>query len=407
MKLTLAVGILSSQTLLPLVSEAKILSNTKLDTDDPRFLEEPPVLRGGSNLVHVASRTATTPFKKKTNKKAVECIPPQGEFTEEDYDLGVLACATSSTTIVGQVCVPTDDSTLGGYCMDPPPLTDADSRDLMLGFNDGKLFRKFCKKGAKTSPFTNCFCYDSDTGSSYVYCFRPQPFDYNGCDTEYSFGQFRYRYDSDGILYYKFNCLAFSSTTVCASLYVQPYCFPGASDCQSCTDLGGIVIDCPSEENQRNYDCSNIEDGIFCTSECKTWPWLENPKEFLCTRIRPAGYCRVLYNGDSCGCTSKDGKLLIDCTDLDKGFFIDTSQKKPWKDLPVIQACAIPKPTKAPKPPKTPKPKKPRQLVSSETPDVDSAERPLIGPMNNLKEALAAANKEDANAEMESSALEN
>ena len=53
MKLSLAVGgILSLQTLLPVVSwEAKVLSNTKLDTDDPRSCEEPPVFRGGSHLI--------------------------------------------------------------------------------------------------------------------------------------------------------------------------------------------------------------------------------------------------------------------------------------------------------------------------------------------------------------------
>ena len=62
MKLSLAVGgILSSQTLLPVVSwEAKVLSNTKLDTDDPRSCEEPPVFRGGSHLMHVGSMCYNT-----------------------------------------------------------------------------------------------------------------------------------------------------------------------------------------------------------------------------------------------------------------------------------------------------------------------------------------------------------
>ena len=56
MKLFLAVsGIISSQTLLPVVSWAKVLTNKKLDTDDPRSSEEPPVFRGGSHLMHVGS----------------------------------------------------------------------------------------------------------------------------------------------------------------------------------------------------------------------------------------------------------------------------------------------------------------------------------------------------------------
>ena len=95
------------------------------------------------------------------SKKDVECIPHQDEFTEEDYDLGLLTCATStSTTIVGQVCVPIDDSTLGGYCMDPPPLTYADGRRLQKRFIDDKLFRTACANPAITdiSPFDSCDC---------------------------------------------------------------------------------------------------------------------------------------------------------------------------------------------------------------------------------------------------------
>ena len=71
---------------------------------------------------------------------------------EADYDLGVLApCATTSSTgttpMVGQVCVPSNDSTLGGYCMDPlPPLTDgAKSRHLLKRFSDEGLFREVCE----------------------------------------------------------------------------------------------------------------------------------------------------------------------------------------------------------------------------------------------------------------------
>lgn len=101
MKLSLVVGVHTTKTLLTILSsEAKVLSTKKLDTNDPCSSEELPVLRGDSNLVHVGSTSATTLFNETTiKKKAIEYIPlPQGEFTEVEYDLGVLACATSTST---------------------------------------------------------------------------------------------------------------------------------------------------------------------------------------------------------------------------------------------------------------------------------------------------------------------
>ena len=111
--------------------------------------------------------------------------------------------------------------------------------------------------------------------------------------------------------------------------------------------------------------------------------------------------------------------VKIECSVDNNEFIIDTSKDNPWKDLPVVQDCKPPtesptfkpteaptfkptkaptlKPTKAPRRKKTPKPKKPRQLVSSETPDVGSAEILLIDPMKNLEEALLGATKEDEN----------
>ena len=64
MKLSVAVGILSSQTL-PVVLEAnKFLSTTKLDSERLRSLEEPPVLRGrkqrvGSTTTHFKTTTTS------------------------------------------------------------------------------------------------------------------------------------------------------------------------------------------------------------------------------------------------------------------------------------------------------------------------------------------------------------
>ena len=166
MKLSLAVGILSSQTL-PVLLEAKVLSTTKLDADGPRSsVEEPLVLRGGNHLVG----STTTPLKttnislqqqQSASKKAVECVPSQEESAEADYDLGVLACATTTTgTTAGQICVASDDSTLGGYCMDPPPLTYDDSRRLLKRFSDDGLLRKYCANPTTTdiSPIDECQC---------------------------------------------------------------------------------------------------------------------------------------------------------------------------------------------------------------------------------------------------------
>jgi hypothetical protein len=84
--------------------------------------------------------STTTPFKttntalqqqqQLVSKKAIECIPSQEESAEADYDLGVLGCSTA-----GQICVASDNSTVGGYCMDPP-ITDDMGRRRFLVFSD-------------------------------------------------------------------------------------------------------------------------------------------------------------------------------------------------------------------------------------------------------------------------------
>ena len=88
MKLSLAVGILSSQTL-PVLLEARVLSNTKLDSDDPprsSDQHEPPVLRGrkqlvGSTATHFKTTTTSLLHHRQTkqqhqqqlvSKKAIE-----------------------------------------------------------------------------------------------------------------------------------------------------------------------------------------------------------------------------------------------------------------------------------------------------------------------------------------------
>ena len=366
MKLSLAVGILSSQTLLPILSEAKVLSTKMLDSDDPRS----PFLRGGSNLMHVGSTTTTTPFKKKTNKKVVECIPPpQGELMEEDYDLGVLSCTTSSTTIVGQICVPSDDSTLGGYCMDPlPPLTYSDGRARQLGTRRVKS----CKNKSCNAPNPND--YDTcglDADFTFVYFSNPP-------GTLTNVNKFFYFYDdSDGT--YLASVREFS--------YLTKSC---GSSCYSCQS-GGKEIDCPPTYY---YYCSSDDDSDNCFNDVTCFQdHYETIYKFICNRERPAGYVRLSYKFSTCASTDVD--KTFDCD----GIIIDMSEDKPFADLPFIkEKCAKPtkaptlKPTKAPKTPKTPKPKKPRQLESTETSDVHSVEE-----MNNLEEAIPAPTKEDAN----------
>ena len=212
MKLSLAVGILSSQTL-PVLLEARVLSNTKLDSDDPPprsssdHHEEPPVLRGRKQLVG----STTTPFKTTTtslqqhrqqqqhqqqlvSKKAIECIPPsQEESAEADYDLGVLGCATTaSSTTADQVCVANDDSSLGGYCMDPPALTyDDTSRKRFLGG-----IRDAIPCSTKQG---NCECVDTNLYKKSCLWFDPVDRDiYVGCYLGFTSFYFSYYYDLSG-----------------------------------------------------------------------------------------------------------------------------------------------------------------------------------------------------------------
>ena len=409
MKLSLAVGILSSQTLLPVVSEeAKVLSTTKLDTDYPRSSEQS---WGGSTLVHVGS-TTTTSLKEATNTKAVECIPPprHGDFTEADYDLGVLECATSTShTISGQICVPSDDSTLGGYCMDPPllPLTDAaENRHLLKQFSDDGFFRKVCEETSSSfSPFDYCSCSVYGAGLAAIDC-RVDPVPYNStCGLETA-TRFAYTYDVDGSLYSAYKYFRFGSAYLKYGRYPQGQCIwaNSGANCERCFNLDDIAQPCPP-----------AQDSVFCrrANGCAFECVNDFSDAFLfgcVTPLRtPAGSCSGVYvTNPFVDCQYVDGSVMIY---LDNGLIIDTSIDNPWKDLPVIQACnapktkapkpkktpkpKTPKPTKAPKPKKTPKPKRPRQLLSSEKSDVDSAEQLLIDPMNNLKEAVAT--KEDAN----------
>ena len=344
--------------------------------------------------------TTTTPFEKKY-KKAVECMPAQGEFKEEDYDLGVLACATTSYTIAGQVCVPSEDSTLGGYCMDPPiPSTYyAEGRHLQKRFSDDKLFLKYCANPASTTiaPLDFCDCSSLETVGR-VTCKSDQF--YPGCDYDIQAG-FTYIYDSAGTVSAKTTSMSLGDQvfpTFRSVLRLQDGCLtPVESSCDGgCTDLDGNKIDCPYL-----YEPDFGDPDENCAFIINVPPFTP----YLCTTARfEEGDCEVLLYVGECTCNSKNGNLNIDCN----GLTISTSQKKkPWKDLPFIQAkCNTPKPTKAPKPKKTPKPKKPRQLVSSETTDVDSAERVLIDPMNILEQAPTATTNEDSNAERDHSTLE-
>ena len=356
------------------------MSTRKFDTVDPRSSEESPALRGGSPLAPVGSTAATTPFKKtRNNKKAVECIPPQGELTEADYDLGVLSCATSRTTIVGQICVPSDDSTLGGYCMDPPPLTYADGQTRLLG----SLKVNFC------------------TSKS---CQSPNPDDYDRCDLDAEF-IFRYQTNPPGTVFafskdFQFKDSAGSNVgTLFYASYANETC---PRYCINCL-VNDEKSDCPPYRYTGGCYLKNPEAlcDLICLNE------YQNRRPFQCKRQRPAGFTKLIYNGKRCDSTNVD--KTFDCG----GSIIDMSQDKPFKNLPFIQAkCNTPKPTKAPqstkapKPLKTPKPKKPRQLVSSKTPYVDSAERFLIDAMNILNKEVSAATEEDANAEKDHSTLE-
>ena len=120
------------------------------------------------------------------SKKAIEYIPsPQGEFTEADYYLGVLACAFSTrTTLAGQVCVASDDSTLGGYCMEDKS-----------GF----------------APINFCDCYYRE---GVIFCSTtPEKVPYNTCELETRTGLLLYLYgDSDGSLYSRTKCYFFDDS---------------------------------------------------------------------------------------------------------------------------------------------------------------------------------------------------
>ena len=391
-------------------------------------------------MQHVSS-TTTTPFNKTRNKeKAVECIPPpQGELTEADYDLGVLSCATTSATIVGQICVPSDDSTLGGYCMDPLlPLTYLDGRQLLKRYSNEGLLLQYCEdKVDKTaiSPIDSCYC-----GPGFLNCrVDSEKVLYRTCDFQTQ-TYISYNYQSDGSLSGASKCItvyapnSVESAAVCYSIYPQGYCyFPSSSGkfCKSCYSGDGTVQECPATGFEyyswsggpqlcgfRLYD----SDFNFFTG--------------CVTELSPKGSCKADYRAnymlDSCRCKNMGESVMIECTILDKDFSIDTSREKPFEYLPLIEATCTPKPTKAPKrtkapkptkapapkptkapapkptkapkPKKTPKPKKPRQLVSSEETlldvDADSAEeRALIDSMNILlDEELTAPTEEDANA---------
>ena len=394
MKRSLPVGILTSQTLLPaVVSEAKALSNKKLDSNHSRSSEEPPIFRGGSNLVHVGS-TITTPFKQQQqqqskSKKTVECIPPrQGEcITEADYDLGVLACATSSTTIVGQVCVPSDDSTLGGYCMDPPPpLTDAteESRHLLKRVSAEGLLRQYCedKDLSIVEPFERCDCQYSPNFVNCVVYDGP----YRTCglisDVQvYSF------YAPDLSLYRAAKVLEFvedgpSGYTLILDYTIFPkgQCYEpssGGLNCKRCFNTEGIEQNCPTVLVD-DVDCiSNVESigdcrfTCFDSSDDSNWTYL-----FGCITERSPARCEATYRNPhrgaySCVCENGAGSVKIDCKGSDLEFSIDTSNADPFEDLPFAQACNIPKPKKTPKPkaPKTPKPQRPSRLQSPKSSD--------------------------------------
>ena len=418
MKLSLAVGILTSKTLLPVVSEAKVLSITKHGaTDDPRS----PVLRGGSNLVHAGS-TSTTPFKKTTKKKtAVECIPPpQGEFMEADYDLGVLAtCATSSTgtAIEGQVCVPSIDSTLGGYCMDPPfPFTDAaDSRHLLKGFSGEGLFLKFCEDGSISaeelsliSPLDSCRCQLDPVFTVITCSIDPEKVSYDTCELEIR-ADYTYAYSPDGslVLFKEFFFGSTSSVVRYSTIGFPPLCFANYNESYCDCTLGakGVTIDCSKLDNGFTTDTSQV-------NPWKTVPACKAPEPTEAPTLAPKptdaptlvpkptdAPTLALKPTDSPTLAPKptDAPTLApkptDAPTLaPKPTDSPTMAPKPT-DAPTMapKPTKSPKPTKAPKPNKTPKPtktprpnkapkpksKKPRELVSSETTDADPAERLL------------------------------
>ena len=194
------------------------------------------------------------------SKKAIECIPsPQGEFTEADYDLGVVACAFSTrTTLAGQVCVASDDSTLGGYCMDPPPpppFTYADGQRLL---RSASVIKAYLFKTANIMGRTNQVLHqsisviviierESFSVRRHLKKFRTIP-----VNLKLELGFTMFMMTPMARCTVERNAIFFGdSAKVCCRIYPQRPCdLTDGQNCESCYSLDGLektVQDCPTD----------------------------------------------------------------------------------------------------------------------------------------------------------------
>ena len=292
MKLSVAVGILSANSLPAVVSETRSSDGQQLwttsKTKDRRRLAIDSTRSNGLGLRPSSDWFMNGALWKSASHGSTinaytECIPD--ESTEAD--VGALGCGS------GQICVARVDSILGGRCKrnTAAPLT---GRSLQ----EGTVF-DFCDPTSSYNQLDSCDCssFDSATKTGSISCFGKEPYClgslYYGC----------YNTCLSTAKTFSFENGESISIDICEELVTtgevtgpSSLCTYFSGDYETCeTTLDGQqCTSCTTAYPEGNsFDCSNVADGVKGGLEEQTMWFANHPMIRACHTAVDGTYCNL------------------------------------------------------------------------------------------------------------------
>ena len=290
MKLTVAVGILSANSLPAVVAEAKssdgqqFWAMSKKDhrvaIGSTRSNELGTRPSKGKFMMNVASWRSSSHGS--TIHSTTECIPDESG----EADVGALGCGS------GQICVASVDSRLGGFCKSNAHLTGRRMQ--------GEHLFDVCDPTSSYYQYGNydCSSFDMATKTGSISYSREYPFClgsmYYGCYNVCVSSATTFSFENGESISHDICAEIVASgniTTTTSSL-----CTYFSGDYETCeTKLDGQKCTSCTTDNGLSFDCSNVIDGVKMELEEQTVWFANHPIIQACNKPVDGTYC------DLCG----------------------------------------------------------------------------------------------------------